>query len=77
MDLDSLQTFNAVTVAKKIQLAQASSAHIYVMADRYIFIYSWNLALLERIEIHLTYAATNFVELVNKLIVTDANGTLH
>lgn len=45
MDLDSLSTFNAVSVSKKIQLAQANS-YIYVMADRYIFVYNWNLALL-------------------------------
>ena len=76
LDLNSLVLVNAVAVGRKVQLAHGST-YIYVLADRYISIYSWNLDLLERIEVLLTYAATNFVELLNKLFFTDANGTLH
>ena len=76
LDLNSLALVNAVAVGRKVQLAHGST-YIYVLADRYISIYSWNLDLLERIEVLLTYAATNFVELLNKLFFTDANGTLH
>ena len=76
LDLNSLALVNAVAVGRKVQLAHGST-YIYVLADRYISIYSWNLDLLERIEVLLTYAATNFVELLNKLVFTDANGTLH
>ena len=58
-------------------MAQGTDSFIYVFTERMINIYNWDLGLVEKIELGLSYVVTNIVEMVNRLLLTDAGGNLH
>jgi len=49
-----------VWTGKRVQLARADT-YIYVYTDRYLFIYSWDLGLKEKLELGLDYIPTNIL----------------
>ena len=76
LDAETLAIYTGIWVGKKVQLTRAST-FIYVYTDRYLNIYNWNLGLVEKIELGLSYMPTNIVEFVNKLAITDAYGRMY
>jgi hypothetical protein len=60
LDFNSLSTVTAIWTGKKIQLARADT-FIYIYTDRHLSIYSWSLSLVEKMELNLSYVATNIV----------------
>ena len=76
LDFDELTFYTGVWAGKKIQYAKAQT-FIYVYTDRYLNIYNWNLALVEKIDLSLSYIPSNIVESINRLLITDVGGNLH
>jgi len=60
LDEHSLMICGGVWTGKRVQLARADT-YIYVYTDRYLFIYSWDLGLKEKLELGLDYIPTNIL----------------
>lgn len=76
LDFATLAVFNGLWTGRKVQIASADT-FIYIHNDRHLNIYSWDLSLVEKVDLGLSYAATNIIEMFSRLLITDANGTLH
>ena len=76
LDEQALTICGGVWTGKKVQLARADT-YIYIYTDRYLLIYSWDLALRDKMDLGLEYIPTNILEMMNKLIITDARGNLY
>ena len=76
LDRSDLSPINGVYFGRKISMA-AGETFIYVQTDRYVFVYGWELDLVEKLDLGMSVVASNILEMGSRLVLTDAHGHTH